>query len=652
MAVIIKMMNKKGAIGIIFLVISLLIVASGLIVTVNKIQKDYNKNNIAGTELNSEFIQNDFSSLGSSSNKDFDSFSNYFSGGGGGSGSSGSSGSSSSNNPNKDSQNINLLEGYEPNYEEFNEIEINDKTVFFQQRMIGDAIVEKDFKVYQFDTDSKEFVKKIINWNDDLPEYLPPEITKEEAELIAKEIVKGEVQFSKLYIISPDSDVFPIEPPENHPCWIVAIVNEYGYIDIIIIDAVTGEKLGYGIPPPSNAFSLSGPQFFNPCNGTWDRWSNNAEYWFNEMHYDTENIGWPTENEVKSHIQSNETVLFYEVAHGNSFMFESGCGNSTNSSEIETWSSEIELWITDYEKMPFTFLASCDAMCETGDDTLSYEFRKSDDEDTATVGYCNMSGSDCSSCWGNSVQWQDMFFEYLKGGAYTVEQAFDIANSNYPMCFDYNCMRFEGDGNLKLVTCDEDYGNNYCCEYNNESYTCRNITCHNLAGVSFTKPYSLDYVEKCGEDEYGDNYCYDDNVYRNFTDRGCSGGGCFENTTREIVETCEHGCDNGECTYPDLVVENPYFSKIEGTKVWLVFTIKNIGNAIANPVYWMVDTNSSNDNPNMTEPTLNPGKSILAGFKWDYMQPGNYTSNVIVDFGYLINESDEGNNEASILVSI
>jgi hypothetical protein len=60
---------------------------------------------------------------------------------------------------------------------------------------------------------------------------------------------KGEIQFSELYIILPDSDVFPIEPTPINPCWAVRSIID-GMLTVTIIDAVTGENLGNGVPPP------------------------------------------------------------------------------------------------------------------------------------------------------------------------------------------------------------------------------------------------------------------------------------------------------------------------------------------------------------------------------------------------------------------
>ncbi len=109
---------------------------------------------------------------------------------------------------------------------------IGNTIVYRHQRMIDNATVAGDYINYQFDKDTKELKKKIIHWRDDLPEHLPPVIPKEEAE----SLVRGEVQFTTLYFILPDTPVFPIEPaPEENPCWAVSYADDKGYnIDVII----------------------------------------------------------------------------------------------------------------------------------------------------------------------------------------------------------------------------------------------------------------------------------------------------------------------------------------------------------------------------------------------------------------------------------
>jgi hypothetical protein len=62
-------------------------------------------------------------------------------------------------------------------------------------------------------------------------------------------MAEGLVESSRLYIISPDSDVFPLDPTPENPCWVVRSLNRSRVV-ILIIDAVSGEILDNGIPPP------------------------------------------------------------------------------------------------------------------------------------------------------------------------------------------------------------------------------------------------------------------------------------------------------------------------------------------------------------------------------------------------------------------
>ena len=140
---------------------------------------------------------------------------------------------------------MDLLAPYETGEREFRKLEIGDKIVFFHQRMVGDAYVEKDFIVYQFDGESGELLARKVHWRNDVPQYMAPGITKEQAEAM----VEGEVESSELWIISPESDIFPIEPAPENPCWIVRS-NEDGNMAVSIIDAVTGQFLGHGVQPP------------------------------------------------------------------------------------------------------------------------------------------------------------------------------------------------------------------------------------------------------------------------------------------------------------------------------------------------------------------------------------------------------------------
>ncbi len=210
-------------------------------------------------------------------------------------------------------------------------------------------------------------------------------------------------------------------------------------------------------------------------------------------------------------------------------------------------------------------------------------------------------------------------------------------------------------------------------------------------------------VENCGEIEYSDNYCLDNDVYRDFIDK-CSSGVCFEQSPVEQIvqyciygctdgecneptctnecssgqttcngdykqtcgnydidsclewggnEDCPHGCENAECKKPDLIVTdfNNYLTRDK--EVFVSFTIQNIGTAIAENVYWMIDTGSGDKNPERTSARiLDAGGWTRAVMKIVYLHPGTYYPKVIVDHDNLVSETNEDNNEQTILVTV
>jgi len=355
---------------------------------------------------------------------------------------------------------------------EFQTVILGDLRVEFHQRMIGDAIVEGDYIVRQYDVATGELVKESIQWRTDLPDALPGILSREHA----VGMVGGEVVFAELYYIARDSDIHPVY--SSNPCWVVGgVIGREGdavQLAVPIIDAVTGEWLGYAVPPPYTGFSLTGPHCFQGsvncegkgvvstgCTGAWDPWYQNAASWFATMgYYSTETARYPTEAQVRSHVESQTTAVFYELAHGGSVSFASGCVNGKTAET--TTAAEIRSWIAAYNPMPFTFIGSCGGMCGTGPGTFSYEFRKGSASGAATVGYCGMSGAYCSAhCWGYTVKWQDAFFKYCSQGK-TVYQAYLLALADYPACATGTttttdawtqtaCIRFAGDPDLKLV---------------------------------------------------------------------------------------------------------------------------------------------------------------------------------------------------------
>jgi hypothetical protein len=340
---------------------------------------------------------------------------------------------------------VDLFERYGDAGLPFEMLEIGGMHVYFHQRMIGDAVVEKDRIVYQLDAETGEFLARKSHWRDDLPDALPESLISQGA---AEALAPGEALFTRLYIISPESDVFPLDPTPANPCWVIRSVDPRGAHTVTIVDAVEGVVLGNGVPPPYGGFSLTGPWYFQPCEGAWDAWSGNAEDWFELMGYSTEHVVWPTQAQVQGAVQSTQIAVFYELAHGWSYGFSSGCAGGQN--PIDTTPSQIEYWIADYGKMPFTFIGSCGGICDTGDGTLSHEFRKGSFEETATAGYCNMAEAFCGDCWVVSIDWQDAFFSYASQG-YPVKVALEYANADFPECGGPACMRFAGDPEFAIV---------------------------------------------------------------------------------------------------------------------------------------------------------------------------------------------------------
>ncbi len=335
-----------------------------------------------------------------------------------------------------------FLSEYETGDRAFQEGVFGDKIVYYHQRMIGEATVEMDNIVYQFDRETGELLAKRVNWREDLPRELPADlISRQEAE----EVVGGDIQFSKLYYISPRSAVFPIKPAPADPCWVVRSVVD-GRLVVKVVNAVTGAVLGDGVPPPYTAFSFSGP-WECPYYGAWTTWYQNAADWFDDMGYSTEAVKWPTLEQIRGHVKSDHTAMFYELNHGGSSSFMYGCDGSTG---VDVTAFKVAIWIANRAKMPFTFLGSCEGMCDTLGGSFSSAFRKSSWEATTTVGYCHMSESWCSDCWGESIAWQTALFDYMNQG-WSVYDAFLQANADIPSCGLNECMRFAGDPDFAVV---------------------------------------------------------------------------------------------------------------------------------------------------------------------------------------------------------
>jgi hypothetical protein len=153
---------------------------------------------------------------------------------------------------------------------------------------------------------------------------------------------------------------------------------------------------------------------------------------------------WPDKSVVKEFVKSSLIKVIYQFGHGGSTRFHNGCIDGTDYQTIHA--DEVSEWLTSPKKK-FVFLGHCNGMCNTGDGTFSYAYRKGSNLNTTTVGYCGMSHDECSNCWSNSRAWQNQMFSYMLAG-YPVSDAFNMATADYPMCID--CVRFAGDTDFIL----------------------------------------------------------------------------------------------------------------------------------------------------------------------------------------------------------
>jgi hypothetical protein len=136
--------------------------------------------------------------------------------------------------------------------------------------------------------------------------------------------------------------------------------------------------------------------------------------------------------------------LFYELAHGASTYFQA------HQPGIYYYASDVEDAMVNREKMRFAFIGSCEGMTNTDEGTFSHAFRKGAITETVTIGYSGM-----GSCpgWSVSLEWQDTMF-YAMDSGYTIREAFDYANGQYPTIAD--CVVFVGDSDMHIVEIDPD----------------------------------------------------------------------------------------------------------------------------------------------------------------------------------------------------
>ncbi|MFA5857275.1 MAG: hypothetical protein WC867_07970 [Candidatus Pacearchaeota archaeon] len=111
----------------------------------------------------------------------------------------------------------------------------------------------------------------------------------------------------------------------------------------------------------------------------------------------------------------------------------------------------------------------------------------------------------------------------------------------------------------------------------------------------------------CDDDYYSENFCSDDDVYRDKYDYSCILNTCKKDTIRQVVRTCRYGCDNGECiTNDDDDGFNYDENYPEDTPIILSYSPE--------PIYSYV-----NHTTNESIKKIETKKSIIKFNIWDYL---------------------------------
>ena len=236
-------------------------------------------------------------------------------------------------------------------------------------------------------------------------------------------------------------------------CWVVQ--TDKG--ETILYDAVTGDKVGEGVPPPTDkATSISG-YHQSDWPDPWKKYRANAAYWFNRWGFTVWNTFAPSKSYVGMAISNREYKYHYALAHGSSNRFQVRSNEYVYASDVSGWMggsgggrrppapSRPAMW--------FTFLGHCGGMVNTGRGSLSYAFRKGQLTNTVTIGYYNAHLN--ASAWAKALPWQKKLFSKMNTGV-TWKAAFDYANVCYPVASPI--MRFLGDTSMKLRPIEDDGG--------------------------------------------------------------------------------------------------------------------------------------------------------------------------------------------------
>jgi hypothetical protein len=232
-----------------------------------------------------------------------------------------------------------------------------------------------------------------------------------------------------------DSDLFyTFNESQKYPlfCWEVRYKNG----NTIYYD-LNETTIGYGVTAPSER----GLVVQGDGDSKWRYWRENAQNWYSKWFYATNSLKCPSIEQISYFIKNKttDTEAFYVIAH-------SGGDSTRFLAKKNTYytTSQLHYDMKNRDPMKLSVLCCCEAMNQTGNGTLSYEFRKGEINGTVTIGFIGM--GHCPD-WVDSLYWQDYMFESIDKG-YTIRKSFDRACAQYPQLIEY--VRFIGDPYLKI----------------------------------------------------------------------------------------------------------------------------------------------------------------------------------------------------------
>jgi len=305
------------------------------------------------------------------------------------------------------------------------------KNVQYWEHEVDGIQIKNDYILLHIDPYTNEIIDYIKKWRElnlDVPQYnfddlqLKNIFWKEKIAFIAPE------DLGHFYRFSIDQK-FPVV------CLEVRHING----STILYDT-NGVIIGCGIQAPyDQGLTMSGDcgDGYGDC---WLAWRKNANFWLSQWCKSVTSLSLPSVEEISNYIQDDNITSFFEIGHsgGRPDRFQNRDGSYY-------WASQLKEDMANRSPMKFALLCSCEAMRDTGPDTLSYEFRKGETEGTVTVGYIGMSR--CYG-WSVSLEWQDRMFNNMLQYK-TVKESFDEASAYYPIIA--NCVECVGDYNLSVI---------------------------------------------------------------------------------------------------------------------------------------------------------------------------------------------------------